>query len=134
MQEDINYLFFYPGSGGTFAPAAMVNRHTYANISSSPIVQATSTNNVLSTIYNAATTKPYVSFNLETKLNESTRELKVKVQILAHTDAPSKQSIFNLFLVQDGIIASQTNAGENYTHNHTFRGTVTRQRMGYARE
>ena len=130
MQEDMTYLFFYPGTGGTFAPAAMVNRHTYANISSSPVVEATSTNNVLSTIYNAATTKPYVSFNLETKLNESTRELKVKVQILAHTDAPSKQSIFNLFLVQDGIIASQTNAGENYTHNHTFRGTVTGNAWG----
>lgn len=132
MSEDPTYVFFYPNISSTFAPAAMVNRNTYANVSTSPIVEATSIEKLLSTIYYADTKEPYVSLYLKTTLDESTRELNVKLYVLPHKTVPHNNSVFNVFLVQDGIEAYQEKGGDNYTHNRVFRGTVTGNAWGYS--
>lgn len=110
----------------------MVNRNTYTNVSTSPIVDAISINKLLSTIYYADTKEPYVSLYLKTTLDESTRELNVKLYVLPHKTVPHNNSVFNVFLVQDGIEAYQERGGDNYTHNRVFRGTVTGNAWGYA--
>lgn len=130
MSEDPTYIFFYPNTSSTFAPAAMVNRNTYANVSTTPIVNATDVNSLLSTIYYADTKEPYVSLYLKTTLDESTRELNVKLYVLPHKTVPHNSSIFNVYLVQDGIEARQASGGDNYIHNRTFRGTVTGNAWG----
>ena len=132
MSEDPTYIFFYPNTSSTFAPAAMVNRNTYTNVSTSPIVEATRIEKLLSTIYYADTKEPYVSLYLKTTLDESTRELNVKLYVLPHKTVPHNNSVFNVFLVQDGIEAYQEKGGDNYTHNRVFRGTVTGNAWGYA--
>ena len=130
MSEDPTYIFFYPNTSSTFAPAAMVNRNTNADVSTTPIVSATDVNSLLSTIYYADTKEPYVSLYLKTKLDESTRELNVKLYVLPHKTVPHNSSIFNVYLVQDGIEARQASGGDNYIHNRTFRGTVTGNAWG----
>ncbi len=131
MSEDPTYIFFYPNTSSTFAPAAMVNRNTYANVSTTPIVSATDVSRLLSTIYYADTKEPYVSLYLKTTLDESTRKLNVKFYVLPHKTVPHNSSIFNVYLVQDGIEASQASGGDKYIHNRTFRGTVTGNAWGY---
>lgn len=131
MSEDPTYIFFYPNTSSTFAPAAMVNRNTYANASTTPIVSATDVSRLLSTIYYADTKEPYVSLYLKTTLDESTRKLNVKFYVLPHKTVPHNSSIFNVYLVQDGIEASQASGGDKYIHNRTFRGTVTGNAWGY---
>lgn len=131
MSEDPTYIFFYPNMSSTFAPAAMVNRNTYADVSTTPIVSATDVSKLLSTIYYADTKEPYVSLYLKTTLDENTRELNVKLYVLPHKTVPHNNSIFNVYLVQDGIEARQASGGDNYIHNRTFRGTVTGNAWGY---
>lgn len=129
MIEDDSYRFYYSNPTSTFAPAVMVNRNAYDDVSTFPVVN-TEFNDILSLIYNAAASKPYVSLNLETALDEKTRELNVKLQILPHTDLPSKQMLFNVFLVQDGLVGYQASGGSEYVHNRVFRGAITGNAWG----
>ena len=129
MIEDDSYRFYYSNPTSTFAPAVMVNRNAYDDVSTFPVVN-TDFNNILSLIYNAAASKPYVSLNLETALDEKTRELNVKLQILPHTELPSKQMLFNVFLVQDGLVGYQASGGSEYVHNRVFRGAITGNAWG----
>lgn len=129
MIEDDSYRFYYSNPTSTFAPAVMVNRNAYDDVSTFPVVN-TDFNNILSLIYNAAASKPYVSLNLETALDEKTRELNVKLQIFPHTELPSKQMLFNVFLVQDSLVGYQASGGSEYVHNRVFRGAITGNAWG----
>lgn len=128
MDEDQTTLFYYGSQ--TYAPAAMVNRTVDYNTSTVPIVDISSnTTAIKSTLDNALTYKPYVSLNLDTKFNEATRELTVKLGIKPHEQLPS-DVLFNVYLVQDSLVAYQSNGGTNYKHNNVFRGTVTGNSWG----
>ncbi len=135
MAEDGDYTFYYGlasgSSTGTYAPAVMVNRNADPSLSSFPVVNST-TGNALSLMQHALASKPYASLDLQTSWNENTRELTVKLGIKPHTDFPTDNMLFNVFLVQDGIKAYQSSGGDNYTHNGVFRGTVTGSSAGVA--
>lgn len=129
MAEDDAYRFYYGNPSSTFAPAVMVNRNPDSSVSSFPVVN-TVLADVYQLMYHASQSKPYVSLNLETSLDENTRELKVKFQIKPHTDMPTDKTLFNVFLVQDGLKAYQSSGGSDYTHNRVFRGTLTDNSWG----
>lgn len=135
MAEDGDYTFYYGiasgSSTGTYAPAVMVNRNANPTLSNFPVVQS-STGNALSLMEHALLSKPYASLDLQTSWNESTRELTVKLGIKPHTDFPTDNMLFNVFLVQDGITAYQSSGGDNYIHNGVFRGTITGSSAGVA--
>ena len=130
MSEDNDYRFYYGNSQSTYAPAVMVNRNADNTVSSVAPVSNASYNIARQLIYHASQSKPYVSLNLATGFDESTRRLKVHLDILPHTQVPSENMLLNVFLVQDGIQAYQSNGGSNYTHNRVFRGTVTGNSWG----
>ncbi len=129
MSEDDSYRFYYSNPASTFAPAVMVNRNADASISSFPVIQIEYAN-ICNLIYHAAQSKPYVSLNLATELDKDTRELKVKFQIKPHTTMPTDHTLFNVFLVQDSLVAYQSNGGSDYIHNRVFRGTLTDNSWG----
>lgn len=129
MLEDDTYRFYYSNPTRTYAPAVMVNRNAYDDVSTFPVINP-ELNDILTLIYNADASKPYVSLNLETALDKTTRELNVKLQILPHTNLPSKNVLFNAFLVQDGIVGYQASGGSNYVHNRVFRGAITGNAWG----
>lgn len=129
MSEDAAYTFYY----GTrnFAPAVMANRSADPAVSAVP-VNDVSSYNALELISHASQSRPYASLNLETQWDESTRQLKVKLDIDPHEDFPTDDMLFNVFLVQDGIQAYQATGGSNYIHDRVFRGTLTNNSWGIA--
>lgn len=129
MAEDDACRFFYSNPSSTSAPAIMVNRNANTDISSFPVI-GIDYNNIVSLISHAAASKPYASLNLESQLDENTRELKVKLQILPHTTLPSDKMLFNVYLVQDGLAGYQSNGGTDYIHNRVVRGTLTGNAWG----
>lgn len=133
MEEDDFSRFFYSNPGSTFAPAVMVNRNADSSVGMAPVVNV-DYGDIITLLSHAASAKPYVSLNLETALDKSTRELIVKLQVKPHTDMPSDKVLFNVYLVQDGIKAYQANGGTNYTHSRVSRGTVTGNNWGISCE
>lgn len=129
MSEDADYTFYYGNATSGYAPAVMVNRNADPSLSAFP-VNNTSASNILQLINHALTYNPYASLNLETKWDESERQLTVKLGVKPHRDFPTDKMLFNIFLVQDGIKAYQNNGGANYTHDRVFRGTVTGNSWG----
>lgn len=130
MAEDDFARFFYSDPAHTYAPAVMVNRYTCDALSSAPVIQIDGSESVTALLSYAALAKPYVSLNLETKFDESTRELTVKLQMKPHTQLPSDNTLFNVYLVQDGLTGYQSNGGTNYTHNRVCRGAITGNSWG----
>lgn len=130
MAEDNDYKFYYQDPNHTAAPAVMVNRLADKKTNpTAPVMDTSNYGSIMQQISNAAVTKPYVSLNLETKLDESSRELNVKFQITPEEPLPCN-TIFNVFFVQDSIKAYQNNGGENYNHRKVFRGTLTGDSFG----
>ena len=122
-QDDAAGLFYY-GPGQNYAPAVMVNRYADENLSSVPVVNASSSN-VVALLYDSSLKKPYVSLNLQTELDKETRELKVTLGVKPQTQLPSENVLFNVYLVQDSIQAYQNAGGSAYTHNRVVRGNLT---------
>lgn len=128
MEEDDQCRFYY-SSSSTYAPALMVNRNTDNVVGIAPVGNA-SYNIARQLISHAAQSKPYVSLNLETSFDADTRQLKVKLGILPHTELPTDDVLLNLYLVQDDIEAYQKSGGTEYKHNRVCRGAVTGNSWG----
>lgn len=129
MQEDIDAQFYYNNATNTWAPAVAVNRTPCASVSQFPVVE-TLPNYILALLQNADEKEPYVSLNLETKLDKETRELKVKLGIKPHKKLPSDKLVYNIYLVQDDITAYQSSGGASYVHKSVSRGTLTGDSWG----
>lgn len=129
MLDDDAYRFYFSNPSSPYAPAVMANRTADNAISMSPVVNA-DTKYAAEIINHAAESKPYVSLNLQTELDKTSRLLKVKLQMKPHTSLPTDNVLFNVFLVQDSIYGYQSNGGSNYCHNRVFRGTLTGNSWG----
>lgn len=128
-QEDIDALFYYNNPTSTWAPAVMVNRTPCTSVSQFPVIN-TLPSDILKLLQNAAEKEPYISLNLETKLDKETRELKVKLGIKPHKKLPSSKLLYNIYLVQDGIVAFQEGGGTSYKHNRVTRRALTGDSWG----
>lgn len=123
--EDADATIFY-GQGGSGAPAIMVNRLVDGVINTtSPVTYNCQTVAVpLALISAASEIKPYASLNLETTLDKATRKLNVKLQVKPHITMPDNM-LFQVYLIQDGLVAYQSNGGDSYTHDHVLRCALT---------
>lgn len=65
----------------------------------------------------------FVRLNLERTFDEESRELTVVVSGDFLLSMPNAR--MNVFVVQDSIIAAQTNGSSNYAHNHTVRAILS---------
>ena len=124
---DWDYTIYY-GSPSTFAPAAMVNRVVNTEVSTVPVFNV-GLQYCLSTIEYAASHQPYVSLSLASAYDEATRQVDVKLGILAHNDLPGP-TLFNAFLIQDGLVGFQYNGGNDYVHNGVTRRVLTNSSWG----
>ena len=129
MDEDYDYTFFY-GNGGqnTYAPAFMMNR---TNLDGTvPVMNVSLPYLQAAADYAAANSQPYVTLDLKSSYIPETREVGVKLKVKGFNDLPSAKSVFNVVLIQDGMVAWQSNGGDNYVHNAVFRGTLTGSSFG----
>lgn len=129
MQEDRDCLFFYNNPTNTYAPAVTINRYADEAVSSYPVIQPDLAN-TCKIMDDVSKKEPYVSLNLETELDENTRELKVKLGVKPHKNLPSDKILYNLYLVQDNIKAYQASGGSAYNHERVSRGCLTGNSWG----
>lgn len=128
MAVDYDYVMFY-GSGGTFAPAMMVNRTTCPSAASVPVMNVGA--ELLTEAMNFVTNQqPYASLKLATNYDEATRELKVAFSLYCHRDMPEGINVINVLLTQDGIVAQQTGGDETYVHHNACRGSIMGNAFG----
>lgn len=126
MKEDWDYCWFYNNGGSIYAPAAMINRMQNPDIGTpGPVFSLSNANSINSTIAKCREIQPYVSVDIISEFNNDTRELTAKVYVYTHVVPEGEQFALNLFIVQDSIIARQVGGGDEYIHNHVFRGSLT---------
>lgn len=126
MKEDNEYKWFFNGS--QYAPGIMANRTPHTKGLTTPIVEATSLQNVMKVIDGAMLNPPYVDINMNTTFSNDTRLLTATVSVTTHELPPYAINRLNVQLTQNGISGEtypQSGAGSNYTHNHVMRGSLT---------
>ena len=135
-------LKFFYGSGGTYAPAAMIDRTVLRG--SVPVME---TQYVTKSRINAELAKPsYVKIDLQTTYDVATKELKVDVSGMLGNSYPNAK--LNVYIIQEGLTGNQVGpvdadgnyvtqeqwaAGttayngtlQNYNHAHALRATLT---------
>lgn len=129
MAEDMDYTWFFGES--TFAPAAMFNRMPYEVGLTSPVFVSNIAANVKSAVNATLPTEPYVAVKLSNQFDEASRSGKLTVDIHPYKLPNNAQRVLNVWLVQDGLVGSQSGAGGDYIHNHVFRGTISGGSFGF---
>lgn len=124
---DAECTWFY-GSNSTYAPAAMFNRLTNPAVSSVP-VQNVGLDLCLSSLEYASKQQPYVSMALTSAFNAETRMVDVSLDLLDHNTLPG-QTVLNVYLIQDSIIAYQEGASAEYRHDGVLRKVLTGSAWG----
>ena len=125
MEEDYYYTAFYGSS--QYAPAFMVARtpNPYTNIP----VGMISSDDINYMLDYASCLRPFASLKLDTKYNPETRLVDLSFEVYPH-EAFDGQTVMNVMIVQDGLKDSQSNGGDQYSHDRAFRGTVTENAWG----
>lgn len=128
MKIDYDYTAFY-GSGGTFAPAMMINRTTCPGASSVPVMNV-GTSLVNTAMNYVSNQHPYASLQLATEYDKNTRELKIAFSMVCHKDMPAGINVMNILLTQDGIVANQLGGSDDYVHHNACRGSILNNAFG----
>lgn len=119
---DSEYTWFY-GTSSTYAPAAMFNRLTNPLVGAVPVINV-GMSDCLSSLEYASRQQPYVSMALSSEFDPDTHLSNISLRLYAHNDLPD-YPVFNIYLVQDSVIASQSGAGADYRHDGLVRKVLT---------
>jgi hypothetical protein len=126
-----NLQWFYNDGGSTYAPAFMVDRRVMPDIeANTPVILPQN-----STVNVAAVNKwlqipAFVSVNLSTTYNPTTRELAVTVSGEFLQNYPNAR--LNVWLTQDNIVGYQSVGGNDYVHNNVARAVLSSSAWGDA--
>lgn len=124
MTEDWEYVFFY-NSSQYYAPAVMFNRAPISDGLSSPVFASTDNASVRTGVRAFRNTQPYVSINVTSDFDPATRHCVATVKVHTYAKPDAEINSLNVCLTQDKLIAYQSGAGNNYSHEHVFRGSLT---------
>lgn len=112
----------------TYAPAVCVNRTTpYDGVTTaifgdgSPTITA----GMRYAIAKIRATEPYVSVGMQNEFDETTNSGKLTIVVHTYKTPSSEQHRLNVWLTQSGILAYQSGAGSNYSHNNVLRKSFT---------
>ncbi len=125
------YLWFY-GTGGTYAPAAMLDRRFLKEIDAlgargivtAPVFFPDSKESLIKYINYCAEQPAFISLNITDVYNEETRELTVRVTGESSAELAVVPNI-NIFLTENGLTGYQSGGGNKYTHDHVVRKVMT---------
>ncbi len=131
IEASNKYLWFY-GGGGTYAPAAMLDRRCLKELNAqgaqgvvtAPVFFPESKESLTEFINYCAEQPAFVSINITDVYNEETRELTVRVTGESTAELAVAPNI-NIFLTEDGLKGYQSGGGNNYPHSHAIRKVMT---------
>lgn len=117
-EADEEYLVFY-GSGGTYAPAAMIDR-TEQN-DGVPAFLPESQESLEELILNRLSVPAFYDLSLNVSKTDNTVTVDVDMERLSNEDNDLRY--INVYLMEDGIIGYQSGTADeyNYEHNHVVR-------------
>lgn len=127
ITESNQMLALYNDGGSTYAPAVMIDRNNvYATSDDPGPVFFPSAGYVDQQLNNAASTPANVSVNIsDINYNETSRELSVKVSGTFYSDLTFGSARVSLYLIQDGIMGTQSGASGTYRHDHVIRACIS---------
>lgn len=113
---------FYQSSyvGSRYMPGAMINRKTYAG---ERMVSRNSWDSYAQGVMGEASP---LNVGLASSYNSSTGMLTVDVEAYFTADVTDQLALF-VHIMEDGLIADQSNGSPNYVHKHVFREALTGQ-------
>lgn len=125
MQEDEDITFLY--GGATYAPAVAFDRYDALG-KEQVVMDSQSLSSDIKALQNAAKEEPYVTMAMDAKYDETTREvaLTAKVYCYRQPELNAKATLhYTLYLLQDSVIAAQSQGGTDFKHNNICRGCLT---------
>ena len=128
-EADYDYMWFYGTNyQSTYAPAAMFNRLTNPAVGNVPVINV-GLADCLNSLEFASKLQPYASLALTSNFNPETKGVEAHFSVCAHNKFPST-TVINLYLIQDGIVRSQSGGGTEYVHNGVLRKVLTGNSWG----
>ena len=126
IDESVKYTNYF-FSQGKFGPAIMIDRNVGNSENPKSVVGRINDNSkplfTEAILKKALESIAPLNINIAHSYNESTRQLTVTVSGEAIHELPNAH--VNVWLTQSNIKAMQTNGGDNYSHNHAIRATLT---------
>lgn len=130
IPESLAYTWFY-GTGGTYAPALMVDRTDFGPILGTgsfpdgvPVMNVQE-GTVRKAVKQQLNTEAHIALDLTQEYDEDTRVLQVTVTGTADNGFDLANPTLNIFLIEDGLTAYQNGKGSKYTHDHVMRRVMT---------
>lgn len=113
---------FYSSSyvGSRFMPGAMINRRSWAG---QRMVSRGNWSANAQTIM--AETSP-ANIGVKSTYDQASDDLTVDVEVYFTSDVSDQLSVY-VHLMEDGLVADQSNGGASYVHKHVFREDLTGQ-------
>ena len=128
IPESNQMLDFFNDGGSTFAPAWMLDR-SYDNVNnkSENPGPAFFPDGTESAVLNNALSRPaFASVSIsDIDYNTSTRQLSVTVSGQFVSDVNLESPRLSLYIMEDGIMGTQSGANGQYEHNHVIRGCIS---------
>ena len=131
INDSRSYLWFY-GGGGTYAPAAMLDRRCLKELGAqgaqgvvtAPVFFPESLPSLQSFVDYCLDQPSFIALNITDVYNEETRELTIRVTGESTTTL-ANAPLINIFLTENDIIGYQSGGGNNYRHSHVLRKVMT---------
>lgn len=123
------------GSSDLFSSTARDYATNLPNVAGQPLFylnrQRFNTNSIENAVkemvQHNSTQTPLANTGVEMQLNGQVVEVKAKVQFFQPTEG---EYYLSLFIIEDNVIANQSNRGSNVAHRKVFRGRVTSETFG----
>ena len=127
ITESNQMMDFYNDGGSTYAPATMIDRDRANATSEDPgpifFPSSSSFSQVLTSALSAPAFATIALSNVS--YNATTRQLSVTVSGDFSADMNFDSPRLSLYLMQDGIVGTQSGAQGAYTHNHVIRACIS---------
>ena len=124
INESNQMLVFFNDGGSTYAPASMLDRSRDNATSEDPGPVFFPDNSVRNVITNALARPAFVSVDLS-NLSFDGRVLTVTVSGSFASSVTMDSPRLSVYIMEDGIIGSQSGASSQYEHNHVIRGCIS---------
>ena len=111
-------------TGLTGYPSGTVNRHVFPDMSATTALNRGQWTPVSPRIFSLPSE---VNIGFETSFDSITRELTVNVELFYTNNSNTSINYINVALLENNVIAYQSNGGANYNHKHMLRWLLTDQ-------